>query len=70
MKLNPFVSSSARKSRKNHFNAPSHIRRKIMAAPLSKDLRNKHNVRSMPIRLVFFLKIEKLVTRNYIIHIQ
>jgi len=53
MKFNPFVSSSRRKSRKRHFNAPSHIRRQIMSAPLSKDLRNKHNVRSMPIRFFF-----------------
>merc|ERR1712180_416005 len=37
-------------SRKRHFNAPSHIRRKLMSSPLSKDLRTKHNVRSMPIR--------------------
>merc|ERR1712227_314127 len=44
------VSSSRRKNRKRHFNAPSHIRRKIMSSSLSKDLRQKHNVRSMPIR--------------------
>merc|ERR1712142_1316189 len=50
MKLNPFVSSSRRKNRKRHFNAPSHIRRKIMSSPLSKELRQKYNVRSMPIR--------------------
>lgn len=36
--------------RKAHFTAPSHERRRIMSAPLSKDLRLKHNVRSMPIR--------------------
>merc|ERR1712018_1032003 len=30
--------------------APSHIRRKLMTAPLSKDLRQKYGVRSMPIR--------------------
>uniref|UniRef100_A0A0K8RAR6 Putative 60s ribosomal protein l26 n=1 Tax=Ixodes ricinus TaxID=34613 RepID=A0A0K8RAR6_IXORI len=47
-KLNRFVSSSRRKSRKRHFNAPSHIRRKMMSSPLSKDLRQKYNVRSMP----------------------
>lgn len=52
MKQNPFVSSSSRKSRKAHFTAPSHARRQIMSAPLSKDLRNKHGVRSVPIRLV------------------
>ncbi|XP_071793228.1 large ribosomal subunit protein uL24-like [Asterias amurensis] len=50
MKRNPFVSSSRRKNRKRHFNAPSHIRRKLMSSPLSKDLRTKHSVRSMPIR--------------------
>uniref|UniRef100_A0A914QR72 Ribosomal protein L26 n=1 Tax=Panagrolaimus davidi TaxID=227884 RepID=A0A914QR72_9BILA len=49
MKVNPFVSSSSRKSRKCHFTAPSNIRRKIMSAPLSKDLRTRLNVRSMPI---------------------
>merc|ERR1712170_119188 len=42
--------SSARKQRKRHFNAPSHIRRKLMTAPLSKDLRQKHGVKSLPIR--------------------
>merc|ERR1712137_834563 len=50
MKLNPFVSSSRRKNRKRHFNAPSHVRRKIMSSPLSKELRQKYNVRSIPIR--------------------
>merc|ERR1711931_248148 len=50
MKFNKMVSSSRRKNRKRHFNAPSHIRRKIMSSSLSKDLRAKHNVRSMPIR--------------------
>ncbi|KAI6196949.1 putative 60S ribosomal protein L26 [Aphelenchoides besseyi] len=52
MKLNPFVSSSSRKSRKAHFSAPSHLRRRIMSAPLAKELRNKHGVRSVPIRYV------------------
>ncbi|VDL91493.1 unnamed protein product [Schistocephalus solidus] len=50
MKLNPHVSSSRRKARKRHFNAPSHIRRRLMSAPLSKELRAKYKVRSMPIR--------------------
>lgn len=50
MKINRFVTSSRRKNRKRHFNAPSHIRRKIMSSPLSKELRQKYNVRSMPIR--------------------
>merc|ERR1712129_173916 len=30
--------------------APSHIRRKIMSSPLSKELKAKYNVRSLPIR--------------------
>ena len=50
MKFNPNVSSSARKQRRRHFNAPSHERRIIMSAPLSKELRQKYNVKSMPIR--------------------
>ncbi|CAM9997583.1 large ribosomal subunit protein uL24 [Lethenteron reissneri] len=50
MKLNKFVTSSRRKNRKRHFNAPSHVRRKIMSSPLSKELRQKYSVRSMPIR--------------------
>ncbi|KAI0025646.1 putative 60S ribosomal protein L26-1 [Xylariomycetidae sp. FL0641] len=44
------VSSSRRKSRKAHFSAPSSERRVIMSAPLSKELREKYNVRSIPIR--------------------
>ena len=39
-----------RKQRKAHFTAPSHIRRILMSAPLSKDLRAKYNVRRMPVR--------------------
>uniref|UniRef100_F6TSK0 Ribosomal protein L26 n=1 Tax=Equus caballus TaxID=9796 RepID=F6TSK0_HORSE len=50
MKFNPFVTADRSKNRKRHFNAPSHIRRKIMSSPLSKELRQKYNVRSMPIR--------------------
>lgn len=50
VKLNKLKTSSRRKMRKAHFTAPSHERRRIMSAPLSKDLRQKYNVRSMPIR--------------------
>eukprot|EP00051_Salpingoeca_urceolata_P026105 m.476101 g.476101 ORF g.476101 m.476101 type:complete len:142 (-) comp20433_c0_seq1:45-470(-) len=42
--------SSRRKSRKAHFTAPSSVRHKLMSAPLSKELRLKYNVRSMPVR--------------------
>merc|ERR1712158_9511 len=50
MNLNKNVSSSSKKQRKRHFTAPSHIRRKLMAAPLSKDLRSKYGVKNIPIR--------------------
>ncbi|KAL1977046.1 hypothetical protein VTN31DRAFT_3328 [Thermomyces dupontii] len=49
-KTHATVSSSRRKSRKAHFSAPSSVRRVIMSAPLSKELREKYNVRSIPIR--------------------
>merc|ERR1711974_289615 len=48
-KQNSAVSSCARKSRKSHFNAHSHQRRKIMSSALSRELRSKHNVRAMPL---------------------
>lgn len=50
MKFNTNVTSSRRKNRKRHFSAPSHIRRKLMTAPLSKELRQKYNIRNIPIR--------------------
>ena len=50
MKFNPACSSDRGKSRKAHFTAPSSARRKIMSAPLSDELQEKYNVRSMPIR--------------------
>ncbi|KAF8544100.1 translation protein SH3-like domain-containing protein [Trichophaea hybrida] len=49
-KLNNGISALRRKSRKAYFQAPSSIRRTIMSAPLSKELREKHGVRAMPIR--------------------
>jgi len=42
------VSASRRKSRAAHFKAPSSQRRVIMSAPLSKELREKYNVRLQP----------------------
>ncbi|KAL2644550.1 hypothetical protein R1flu_012137 [Riccia fluitans] len=50
MKYNPRVSSSRRKSRKAHFSAPSSVRRILMSAALSSDLKNKYSVRSVPVR--------------------
>eukprot|EP00418_Pyrodinium_bahamense_P077960 CAMPEP_0179050358 /NCGR_PEP_ID=MMETSP0796-20121207/20684_1 /TAXON_ID=73915 /ORGANISM="Pyrodinium bahamense, Strain pbaha01" /LENGTH=87 /DNA_ID=CAMNT_0020746857 /DNA_START=112 /DNA_END=372 /DNA_ORIENTATION=- len=50
MKRKSTVTSSRRKNRKAHFTAGSCTRRKLMSAPLSKDLRTKYSVRSLPIR--------------------
>ncbi|KAK0625991.1 translation protein SH3-like domain-containing protein [Immersiella caudata] len=49
-KIATALHSSRRKSRKAHFSAPSSVRRTIMSASLSKELREKYNVRSIPIR--------------------
>ncbi|KAJ3056489.1 60S ribosomal protein L26B [Rhizophlyctis rosea] len=56
-KLSNSVSSSRRKSRKAHFAAPSNIRRKILSAPLDKELRDKYNARSLPVRKDDVVKI-------------
>ncbi|KAG2224344.1 hypothetical protein INT45_006744 [Circinella minor] len=50
MKFSADVSSSRRKSRKAHFTASSTERRKIMSSALSKELREKYNTRSIPVR--------------------
>jgi large subunit ribosomal protein L26e len=50
MKYNKDLHSSRRKARKAHFSAPSNVRRRLMSAGLSKELRTKHKVRSMPVR--------------------
>ena len=43
-------SSSRRKNRKAHFDAPSSVRRTILSSPLSKELRAKYHTRSIPVR--------------------
>lgn len=43
-------SRKPKKQRKYRTNAPLHIRQKLMGCHLSRELRKKHNVRSMPIR--------------------
>mmetsp|Transcript_18259 Transcript_18259/g.47089 ORF Transcript_18259/g.47089 Transcript_18259/m.47089 type:complete len:147 (-) Transcript_18259:384-824(-) len=50
MKFSASVSSSRRKSRKAHFSAPSHVRHKLMSAPLSAELKQKYNVNAVPVR--------------------
>ncbi|WP_048149459.1 50S ribosomal protein L24 [Palaeococcus ferrophilus] len=44
-------SKQPKKQRKFLYNAPLHLRQKIMAAPLSKELREKFSVRNMPVRV-------------------
>jgi large subunit ribosomal protein L26e len=82
MKFNPNVSSKARKQRKAHFNAPSSERRIRMSAPLSKELREKYNVRSLPIRMddeVMVVrghfadregKVVECYRKKYVIHVE
>ncbi|CAM9349142.1 unnamed protein product [Sphacelaria rigidula] len=82
MKLNPTKPSSRRKSRKAHFSAHSDERRKLMSAGLSKDLFEKHNVRSLPVRKgdeVMVVrgafknregKVETCYRRKFVIHIE
>ena len=50
MKTHTEITSSRRKNRLAHFSAPSHLRYKLLSAGLSKELRAKHGVKSMPIR--------------------
>ncbi len=38
------------KQRKRLYNAPAHVRHKLMAAPLSKELVTKHGVKTLPVR--------------------
>ena len=61
MKFNKFVTSDRNKSRKAHFTAPSHERRKLMSSPLVKELRTKHGIRAIPIRM----DDEVIVTRGH-----
>ncbi|TNJ26758.1 Ribosomal protein L26 [Giardia muris] len=57
MKLNPAVTSSRRKCRKAYFTASSAERAKVMSSRLSKELREKHGVKTMPIRKGDVVKI-------------
>ena len=50
MEFNPFVISDQSENHKRHFKSPFHIHRKIMSSPRPKLLRQKYNLRSVPIR--------------------
>merc|ERR1711903_220757 len=82
MKYSQNVTSSRRKSRKAHFTAPSSVRRKIMSSHLNKELVQKYNVKSMPIRKddeVIVVrgknvgregKVIQVYRKKYVIHIE
>ncbi len=44
-------SSQPKKQRRAFFNAPLHKRQKMMAAPLSRELREQYGIRSLPVRV-------------------
>ncbi|EAU36051.1 60S ribosomal protein L26-2 [Aspergillus terreus NIH2624] len=75
------LASSRSKSRKAHFSAPSSERRVRMSATLSKELREKFNVRSIPIRVGDEVvvnrgglkgregRVKSVYRRRYVVHI-
>ncbi|KAB0360680.1 hypothetical protein FD754_004836 [Muntiacus muntjak] len=70
MKFNPFVTSDRSKNQKRHFNAPSHIRRKIMSSPLSKELRQKYNVVRGHYKGQQIGKVVQVYRKKYVIYIE
>lgn len=60
------ISSQPRKQRKRYFNAPIHIRRKMMAATLSEELREQYGRRSLPVRKGDIVKIMRGKYKNYV----
>ncbi|MEK6915159.1 MAG: 50S ribosomal protein L24 [Nanoarchaeota archaeon] len=44
------ASKQSRKQRKYRHEAPLHVRHKFLSAPLSKELRKKYGMRSLPVR--------------------
>ena len=73
MKTQVEVSSSRRKQRKAHFSAPSHIRHRLISATLSKTLRTKYGIRSMPIRKddeVVIMRGTRKGTKGKVIQVQ
>merc|ERR1712087_1061320 len=70
MKFNKMVTSDRGKNRLRHFNAPSHMRRKIMSSPLSKELRQKYSCRSMPIRKDDEVQVVQVYRKKFVVHIE
>lgn len=50
-------STQKRKQRKFRINAPLHIKKKLVSANLSKELRKKYNKRSLPLRKADIVRI-------------
>ena len=48
--VNWIQSSQPRKQRRAYFNAPLHIRRKFLTAPLSKELQKQLGIKRLPVR--------------------
>ncbi|MEB3780326.1 MAG: 50S ribosomal protein L24 [Desulfurococcales archaeon] len=44
------LSRKPKKQRKAYYNAPLHVRQKLVSAPLSHELREKYGVKSLPVR--------------------
>lgn len=60
------------KNRKRRFNAPNHIRRKFLSAPLSPSLKAEYGARSMPVRrddTVTITKGDRKLTEGKIIRV-
>ncbi|MDD5473468.1 MAG: 50S ribosomal protein L24 [Candidatus Methanoperedens sp.] len=51
------VSSQPRKQRKSRYQAPLHIRHKLMGAMLSPGLTEKHGIKSIPVRMGDTVKV-------------
>uniref|UniRef100_A0A8C5VMI3 Ribosomal protein L26 n=1 Tax=Microcebus murinus TaxID=30608 RepID=A0A8C5VMI3_MICMU len=70
MKFNPFVTSDRSKNWKRHFNAPSHVCRKIMSSPLSRELRQKYNVVRGHYKGQQMGKVVQVYRKKYVIYIE
>jgi hypothetical protein len=60
------------KNRKRRFNAPNHVRRKFLSAPLSPSLKIEYGARSMPIRrddTVTITKGDRKLTEGKVIRV-
>jgi len=45
------TSSQPRKQRKSRYQAPLHLRNKLLGAMLSEELKEKHKIKTVPVRL-------------------